>query len=90
MFRSRGLIDRRLTRVRRRSGDTNPIENTGQSFKEPNRAQFRDSNNNRTVLNNNFDFIEPCDIDGVIDGKIDSLESMKIKNWRYHLTNNKF
>lgn len=87
MFRSRILIDRRFTRTRR-SGETNRTENTERNSKEPtSRAQFRDNNNNnRTVLSNNFDFIEQCDI----EGENDSLESMKIKNWRYHLTNNKF
>lgn len=45
-----------------------------------------DSNNNRTNISNNFDFIEPCDI----DDEVDSLDSLEVKNWRYHLTSKKF
>lgn len=86
MFRSRLLIDRRIFRARQ-SRENSPMENETSS-----RRQLADNNNNinnnlrRTTLSNNFDFIEPCDI----EDQIDSLESVKIKNWRYHLTNNKF
>lgn len=45
-----------------------------------------DGNNNRSD-NDNFDFIEQCDD---LNNEIDSLDSIEIKNWRYHLTNNKF
>lgn len=84
MFRSRLLIDRQFTRGRQTTRDENSRKTSkDHSFKR--KAQFRDSNN-RTVLSNNFDFIEPCEI----EGEIDSLGSQRIKNWKYHLTNNKF
>lgn len=84
MFRSRLLIDRRLFRTRnnREASPTDAEINNRIS------KLSQDSNNNniRTDISNNFDFIEPCDI----DKQVDSLESLKIKNWKYHLTNNKF
>lgn len=88
MFRSRLLIDRRIFRTRR---DNSPTESELKTPKEQNNKrewQVNDDKNNnlRTTISNNFDFIEPCDIDEAND----SLESLKIKNWKYHLTNNKF
>lgn len=68
----------------RQSRENSPVENETSS-----RRQFSETNNNnlkKTTLSSNFDFIESCDI----DEHVDSLESVKIKNWRYHLTNNKF
>lgn len=42
------------------------------------------------MSNRNFDFIEPCDIVDELNNEVDSLDSVEIKNWRYHLTNNRF
>jgi hypothetical protein len=88
MFRSRLLIDRRILRTRRTqdnsaaniSEQTTPREENNNS-----RRQIDKNNNFRTTISNNFDFIEPCDVDAV-----DSLDSLEVKNWKYHLTNNKF
>lgn len=85
MFRSRIILDRRFTRIRRSPKPA--TENEGKSSSEQNKKQVNDKNNNRTTISNNFDFIEPCD---VIGDEINSLDSLEIKNWRYHLTNNKF
>lgn len=40
--------------------------------------------NNINVSSNNFDFVDEDDDDDIYE--VDSLE---IKNWRYHLTNNR-
>ena len=40
--------------------------------------------NNINVSSNNFDFVDEHDDDDIYE--VDSLE---IKNWRYHLTNNR-
>lgn len=88
MFRSRLLIDRRILRTRRtrRSSTTDAPPSSPQDSNN-NRKVTIDSNNNfRTTFNNNFDFIEPDDVDVVGD----SINSVEIKNWKYHLTNNKF
>lgn len=91
MFRSRLLIDRRLTRRQR---TTSPADNFGRTSKEPTSGRFHDrvadSNNNRTAISNNFNFVEPKDFIGPFDDDVKSLHSLQIKNWRYHLTNNKF
>lgn len=83
MFRSRLLIDRRLFRTRHtREGSPTDTERNNRISK-----LSQDNNNNlHSNISNNFDFVEPCDI----DKEIDSLDSLKIKNWKYHLTNNKF
>lgn len=52
--------------------------------------RINDANNNIHMMNNNFDFIETCDIIEHQNNTDNSLESLKFKNWKYHLTNNKF
>lgn len=95
MFRSRVFIDRRILRVRP-PRDASPSEvnraSMEQNFKTKKQVldasdNITNFNNFRTATSNNFDFIEPFHVGG---DENDSLESLKIKNWRYHLTNNKF
>lgn len=94
MFRSRVIFDRKLWRKKKSNISKSPSNNSS-ATKENNRNSSRirtiDGNNNNTRRdNNNFHFIEPCDIVDDLNNEIDSLDSIEIKNWRYHLTNNKF
>lgn len=87
MFRSRLLIDRRIFQVRRTRNDS-PSGDIEISREPTTKGEWHvtDGNNNsRSKNNSNFVFTEPFTVDDD-----DSLESMKIKNWKYHLTNNKF
>lgn len=91
MFRSRLIIDRKFRR-RNRNLDTSSgnISSSNATKETNNKIRTIDGNNNFTRRENNFDFIEPCDIVDDLNNEIDSLDSLEVKNWRYHLTNNKF
>jgi hypothetical protein len=94
MFRSRFIFDRRFRKRNDNVDNSNHHENTTQT-KDTNknsssRVRTIDGNNNNSRRDNNFDFIEPCDIVDELNNEIDSLDSLEVKNWRYHLTNNKF
>ena len=95
MFRSRFIFDRRFRKrndnVDRSSNSGNKSSNATKETNKTSSSRVRtvDGNNNRRD-NNNFDFIEPCDIVDDLNNEIDSLDSLEVKNWRYHLTNNKF
>lgn len=90
MFRSRLLIDRRIFQIRRTRNDS-PTGDVENSREQTTKGEWHvtDGNNNinlRAKASNNFDFMEPFNV----DEDVDSFESMKIRNWKYHLTNNKF
>lgn len=90
MFRSRLIIDRKFRRRNQNLDISNSNFTTSNATKETNsRVRTIDGNNN-TRRDNNFDFIEPCDIVDDLNNEVDSLDSLEVKNWRYHLTNNKF
>lgn len=68
--------------------NSNRDSNSTKEFNKSNKIRTIDGNTKRDK--NNFDFIEPCDMVDDLNNEIDSLDSIEIKNWRYHLTNNKF
>lgn len=45
--------------------------------------------NNIKVSSNNFDFVDDHDDDDDDNDDIYEVDSLEIKNWRYHLTNNR-
>lgn len=105
MFRSSIFGDRKV-KTRTSSHDSNSTKektikvktvdgnnnnnNVHKNHNNNNNSSSRFSHINRSRLDNNFDFIEPCDIEDELNNEIDSLDSIEIKNWRYHLTNNRF
>lgn len=93
MFRSRLIIDRKFRRRNRNLDVSSGNISSSNATKETNskiRTVTVDGNNNFSRRENNFDFIEPCDIVDDLNNEIDSLDSLEVKNWRYHLTNNRF
>lgn len=94
MIRSRLIIDRSVVKIRPKNKPNEPKDDAGaiQSNEEPSKSSKgkamdsnTNNNSNRNTNKNNFDFIVPCDI----GDEIDSLDSLEIKNWRYHLTTNR-
>jgi hypothetical protein len=76
----------KVTKIKTIDGNNNSSTNNDVSYRQQiNISRLRMSNNN-----SNFDFIEPCDIADELNNEVDSLDSLEIKNWRYHLTNNRF
>ena len=88
MFDRKFKFRRRDNNLDRSNNNSSRDNNSTKETNKSNRIRTIDGNNKRD--NNNFDFIEPCDIVDDLNNEIDSLDSIEIKNWRYHLTNNKF
>ncbi|KAG5671563.1 hypothetical protein PVAND_001756 [Polypedilum vanderplanki] len=101
MFRSKFLFDRKSRREN--ASETNSTKetvvkvktidgnNNNSNFSRNNSTyRVRSINHQQSRLGSNFDFIEPCDIVDDLNNEVDSLDSLEIKNWRYHLTNNRF
>lgn len=82
--------EKKLTKVITIDGNNNTNDSHISSINHTGLHRQHISISRLRMSNSNFDFIEPCDIAEELNNEVDSLDSLEIKNWRYHLTNNRF
>ncbi|KAL7025244.1 hypothetical protein ACKWTF_013412 [Chironomus riparius] len=80
----------KITKIQTIDGNNNNNNNVSSTNNDVSYRQQISISRLRMNNNSNFDFIESCDIADELNNEVDSLDSLEIKNWRYHLTNNRF